>query len=232
MKKGEVPELSKEEFIDKVARDDMYAKQYGELKHIYGEMWRRWPATDGRTVDQVQWVVDEIRRDPDCHNALVTAWNPEFLYDMAPAGKALRFPICHNMFQFNVKDGKLSGQLYQRTADMFLGVPFNIASYALLTVIIAKVTGYEPGEFIHTFGDAHIYDNHFDQVKEQLSRKPFLFPTLSIDDRVKEIDDFKPEHAILGTYEAHASIKAELSPTGGAKTQDWEDYLKKQKKKD
>lgn len=229
MKEGTVPELSKEEFIEKIAKDDAYAKKHGELERIYGEMWRRWPAIDGRKVDQLQWVVDEIRRDPDCHNALVSSWDPEFLYDMALPGKALRFPICHNMYQFNVKDGKLSGQLYQRTADMFLGVPFNIASYALLTMIIARVTGYEPGEFIHTFGDAHIYDNHFDQVKEQLSRKPFPLPTLVIDESVKEIDDFRPEHALLGVYQAHPPIKGELSPTGGMKDQNWEDYLKKQK---
>jgi len=226
MEKGEVPEMTMEEFIKKMAADDSFAAKHGELKHIYGEMWRRWPARDGRTVDQVQWLVNELRKDADAHNTLVNSWNPEYLYQMARPEQASRFPVCHNMYQCNVKNGKLSLQLYQRTADMFLGVPFNIASYALLALILAKVTGNEPGEFIHTFGDAHIYNNHFEQVREQLTRGPKPFPKLTIDDSVKEIDDFKPERAKLENYEAHPPIKAELTPTGGLATDSWKKFVK------
>ena len=227
-----LPKLTKKEFIGKIKTDKRFAARWGELPRIYGELWRRWPAKNGRTVDQVQWIVDEVKRDPDCHNAVVNAWNPEYLYGMALPKEACRFPICHNTWQVNVKNGKLSLQLYQRSADIFLGVPFNIASYALLAHILAKVTGNEPGEFIHTFGDVHIYGDHFEQVKEQLSRKPFKLPTLSIDDAVRTIDDFHPEHAILSMYQAHPSIKAQLSPTGGVYTDDfrknWRKLLQKQ----
>jgi thymidylate synthase len=231
MEKKEVPELTMEEFIQKIAEDNEFAKKYGELKHIYGEMWRRWPAKDGRGIDQVQWVVNEIKKDPDCHNALVNSWNPEYLYEMAKPEEASRFPICHNMYQCNVKNGKLSLQLYQRSADMFLGVPFNIASYALLTIILAKVTGNEPGEFVHTFGDVHIYGTHIEQVKEQLAREPKPFPKLTISDEVKTIDDFRPEHAQLENYESHPPIKAELAPTGGLATKNWKDFVKDKVKK-
>lgn len=231
MESGGLPEMTKEEFIEKIAGDEVFARTYGELSKIYGEMWRRWPAKDGRGVDQVRWVFEEIKKDPDCHNALVNSWNPEYLYEMAKPEEASRFPICHNMYQLNVKDGKLSLQLYQRSADMFLGVPFNIASYALLTMIFAKAAGYQPGEFIHTFGDAHIYENHIDQVKEQLSREPLPFPVLRIDDAVKDIDDFRPEHAHLENYQAHPPIRAELKATGGLKTQSWEKYTKKKDQK-
>jgi thymidylate synthase len=220
-------EMSKEEFVTKIKEDEAFAKQFGELKHIYGEMWRRWPAKDGRGVDQLRWAVNEIVQDPDCHNALVNSWNPEYLYTMAKPEEALRFPICHNMYQLNVKEGKVSLCLYQRSADMFLGVPFNIASYALLTMVIARATGYEPGEFVHTLGDTHIYENHIDQVKEQLSREPYPFPTLTIDESVKDIDDFRPEHAHLEGYEAHAPIKAKMAAVGGVVSKDWKEYAGK-----
>lgn len=226
MEKGDVPEMTKEEFIAKIANDEAFAETYGGLKHIYGEMWRHWPAKDGRKVDQLRWVVNELREDSDAHNTLVNSWNPEYLYSMANPSEACRFPICHNMFQCNIKNGKLSLHLYQRSADIFLGVPFNIASYALLTHILAKATGTEPGEFIHTFGDVHIYENHMDQAKEQLTREPKPFPTLSIDESVKDIDDFLPEHAHLSNYDSHPSIKAELKVTGGLRSKNWEAYLK------
>jgi len=225
MLKGEIAAMTKEEFIEKIKTDNEFSKKHGELKHIYGEMWRRWPASDGRTVDQVRWVVNELKRDPDCHNALVTSWNPEFLYDMAKPGEALRFPICHNMYQFNVKNGRLSCQLYQRSADMFLGVPFNIASYALLTLIIARFAGYEPGEFVHTFGDVHIYNEHIEQVKEQLTREPRPFPTVTINPTVADVDNFRPEHVELEGYDPHPMIKAALNPTGGLSTEDWKGYV-------
>lgn len=225
MLKGEVPEMTQDEFIAKIETDNRFAEKFGELKHIYGEMWRRWPATDGRTIDQVRWVINELKSDPDCHNALINSWSPEFLYDMAKPGEALRFPVCHNMYQFNIKNGYLSCQLYQRTADMFLGVPFNIASYALLTVIIAHLTGNKPGEFIHTFGDAHIYANHKEQVKEQLTREPRPFPTVSIDSNIRELDDLRPEHVKLEGYNPYDAIKAPLTPTGGLTTDDWKQYV-------
>lgn len=210
------PELSREEFIKKLETDDEFARQHGELPKIYGELWRRWPTrTPGQTIDQLAWAVQEVKNDPAAHNLIVNSWNPEYLYTMATKDDASRFPICHNMYQFNIIDGKLSLQLYQRTADMFLGVPFNIASYALLAMILAQVTGYKPGEFVHTFGDAHIYENHIDQVKEQLKREPKPFPKVELDPSVRNIDDFKPELVKLIGYDPHPPIKAELSVSGG-----------------
>lgn len=211
---GLVPALTKEEFIEHIGRDEVFAKEHGELPHIYGEHWRRWQATDGRTIDQLGWVVDELTKDPDAHNAIVTSWNPEYLYAMARPGEGARFPICHNMYQVNIKNGKVCLQLYQRSADIFLGVPFNIASYALLTHVIAGVLGREAGEFVHTFGDVHMYENHREQVKEQLSRSPKTFPTLTVDS-VRTLGDFTPDHVHLEGYDPHDTIKAELTVAGG-----------------
>lgn len=207
--------LTKEEFIDKIAKDSKFAKQWGELPHIYGEMWRRWQAKDGRSVDQLAWVIKELTDDPNAHNALVSSWNPEYLYTMAKPGKGARFPICHNMYQVNIKNGKVCLQLYQRSADIFLGVPFNIASYALLTVIIAKILNREPGEFVHTFGDVHIYENHFEAVKEQLKRKPMPFPKLRIEGKNVTLKSFSLDMVKLENYDAHPPIKAELTVAGG-----------------
>lgn len=215
VEEGKLPELSKEEFVEKIKTDDQFAKEYGNLPKIYGEQWRAWPATDGRKVDQLAWVIDELKKDPDAHNTLVTSWNPQFLYAMANPGEACRFPICHNLYQVNIKNGKVCLQLYQRSADMFLGVPFNIASYALLTVIIAKILGREPGEFIHTLGDYHIYENHKEQVKEQLSREPKPFPKISILGENITLDSFRPEMVKLEGYDPHPPIKGELSVVGG-----------------
>lgn len=212
--KGELPALTKEEFIGKIASEAEFAKTHGVLPRIYGELWRHWPTGDGDSLDQLAWVIDELRKDPDAHNTIVTSWNPEYLYSMAKPGKASKFPICHNMYQVNIKKGKVCLQLYQRSADMFLGVPFNIASYALLTIIIAKILGRESGEFIHTFGDFHIYENHKEQVKEQLSREPKSFPTVSIEDPVT-LDSFLPIQVKLENYDPHPMIKGELSVVGG-----------------
>lgn len=208
-------EFTKEEFIEKIRTDNKFAKKWGELRHIYGESWRRWPTGTDRTIDQLRWIVNELTEDPDARNAIVTSWDPKYLYSMALKKDANRFPICHNMYQVSQKDGKLYLQLYQRSADLFLGVPFNIASYALLTIILAKVLNLEPGEFVHTFGDAHIYENHIDQMKEQLSRKPRQLPTVTIDDRVKDIDDFRPEFVTLENYDPHPALKGELTVAGG-----------------
>lgn len=209
------PEMSKEDFVKKLETNDAFAKKWGSLPHIYGEMWRAWPASDGRKIDQLQWVIDELRKDPDAHNTIVSAWNPEFLYAMAKPGEGVRFPICHNMYQVNIKHGKVCLQLYQRSADIFLGVPFNIASYALLTMVIAKLLGREPGEFVHTFGDVHIYETHKKQAKEQIARLPKTLPKISFTKTFKSLDTFRPEYVELVGYNPHPPIKAELAVVGG-----------------
>lgn len=213
-KQGMFPLLSKEEFIAKIAGDDAFAKIHGELPHIYGEMWRRWSAKDGRRIDQLAWAVEELRTDPGCHNAIVTSWNPEYLYSMAKPEEVNHFPICHNMYQMNIKNEKVSLQLYQRSADIFLGVPFNIASYALLAHIVAHILGREVGEFVHTFGDVHIYENHFEAAREQLTREPKPFPKISISPEATNLETFKPEHVTLEGYDAHPPIKAEFTVAG------------------
>jgi thymidylate synthase len=212
---GQAKLKSKEEFIQAIGEDKAFAKKWGNLPKIYGEMWRRFPTRTKRTIDQVQWVVDEIKADPAAHNLIVNSWDPEYLYTMAAKKDASRFPICHNMYQVNIIDGKLSLQLYQRSADLFLGVPFNIASYALLALILAKVTGYEVGEFILTFGDVHIYESHLEQVKEQLKREPLPFPTVTFSHEFNTVDEFKTEYVVLDNYQFHPPIKAPLSASGG-----------------
>lgn len=213
-KRGKWPEMTKEAFIGKIKDDAEFAKKHGELKNIYGDMWRHWPAKDGRGIDQLGWAVEELRQDPGAHNAIVTSWNPEYLYSMAKPDEVNHFPICHNMYQMNIKHGKLSLQLYQRSADIFLGVPFNIASYALLAMIIAKILGREPGEFVHTFGDVHYYEDHVEPIKGQLSRAPKPFPRVKISDAVTSIDSFRPEHVTLEGYEPEGAIKAEFTTAG------------------
>jgi thymidylate synthase len=215
VERNKVQDMTKEQFIQKITEDKNFAEKYGNLPKIYGESWRRWPTRTNRTIDQLGWVIQELKDDPDAKNLIITSWNPEYLYTMATHEDASRFPICHNMYQVSQRDGKLSLQLYQRSADLFLGVPFNIASYALLTIIMAQITGYEPGEFIHTFGDVHIYENHIDQVKEQLKREPRPFPTLKIDPSVKHLDDFLPEHVTLEDYDPYPVLKGELTVAGG-----------------
>ena len=228
--KGIEKEMTKEEFIEKMAKDEDFAEKHGNLPHVYGDMWRHWPTRTERTIDQLQWLIDNVRKDKSTHSALVSAWNPEYLYEMASSGDACRFPMCHILYQVNTNGGKLSLQLYQRTADVFLGVPFNIASYALFALILAQITGNKPGEFIHTFGDLHYYENHVDAIKEQLQRKPLPFPTIKIDPSIKEINDFKPELVELIGYEAHPPIKAALTPVGGIVTKAWKDFVQKNKK--
>lgn len=207
--------LTKEEFIEKIRTDEKFAKKWGELPRIYGEMWRKWPTRSGRVIDQLKWVLQELKDDPDAKNLIVNSWNPEYLYSMANKADTSYFPVCHNMYQISNRNGRLSLQLYQRSSDLFLGVPFNIASYALLTIILAKIAGLESGEFIHTFGDVHIYENHIEQVKQQLKRKPKPFPTVRIEGSLVDLDDFKPEMVILENYNSHPVLKGELTVAGG-----------------
>lgn len=182
---------------------DEWADENGDLGPVYGKQWRSWAAPDGRVIDQIANLVENLKTNPNSRRHIVSAWNPADVDDMA-------LPPCHCLFQFFVADGKLSCQLYQRSADVFLGVPFNIASYALLTLMVAKVVGLEPGEFVHTFGDAHLYLNHLDQAREQLTREPFDFPTLKIADK-RDLFGFAYEDFTLEGYQAHPHIKAEVS---------------------
>lgn len=202
----EFAELYKQQmalFQEKVLADDEFAKKYGDLGPVYGKQWRSWAATDGGQIDQLKNVVESIKHNPDSRRHLVTAWNPEFIDDMA-------LPPCHIMFQFYVADGKLSCQLYQRSADVFLGVPFNIASYALLTHLVAQECGLEPGEFIHTTGDTHLYVNHLEQVQEQLSREPKALPTLKLTEGKSMFDMDMADIQIEG-YDPHPRIKAPVA---------------------
>lgn len=211
-------ELTKEEYVAKIKNlpaDHQFVKKYGELGPVYGVQWRRWPASDGRKIDQVKWAIEKIKKTPERRHIVISAWNPEFVYEMAVPGQSVALPPCHTLFQFNVTSGKLSCQLYQRSADLFLGVPFNIASYALFTMIFAHLTGYPAGEFVHTFGDAHIYSNHFEQVKEQLKREPRPFPTMKINPKLKDIDNIKYEDFTLENYDPWPAIKGEVTVVGG-----------------
>lgn len=220
MENGEVTELSFEDFIEKIRDDESFANEHGDLAKVYGKMWRGWTATDGRNIDQLAWAIDNIKNFPHRKSTVVSAWNPEYLYSMALPGEALTYPLCHILYHFNVIDGKLSMLLYQRSADMFLGVPFNIASYSILLKIIAHLTGYEPGEFVHTLGDAHIYGNHVEQVKEQLSREPMEFPNITINPNLKSLDDLTFEDIIVHDYHSHATIKGEMTVAGGFNEKD------------
>ena len=183
---------------------DEWADENGDLGPVYGHQWRSWPAPNGGVIDQLSMVIDTIKQNPDSRRMLVTAWNPAEVDQMA-------LPPCHCLFQFYVADGKLSCQLYQRSADVFLGVPFNIASYALLTMMVAQVCGLEPGEFVHTTGDTHIYRNHFDQVATQLSREPRPLPRMRLNPDVRSLFDFKYEDFTLEGYDPWPAIKAPVA---------------------
>ena len=201
-KYSESPEFkgeSMDEFVEKIKNDDEFAKKWGDLGPVYGKQWRNFEG-----VDQLKNIIDEIKRNPDSRRLIVSSWNPKEVPNMA-------LPPCHSLYQFYVIDGKLSLQLYQRSGDIFLGIPFNIASYALLLMMVAKVTGLEPGTFVHTIGDAHIYSNHIEQVNLQLSREPFPLPKMIIHGNQKNIEDFKYEDFELVDYQCHARIKGAVA---------------------
>jgi thymidylate synthase len=183
---------------------DEWADGNGDLGPVYGKQWRSWEGKDGKVIDQVTELIQQIKKNPDSRRLIISAWNVADLPEMA-------LMPCHNMFQFYVAEGKLSCQLYQRSADVFLGVPFNIASYALLTMMIARVCDLEPGEFVHTFGDVHIYSNHMEQVNMQLSRQPFPLPNMKLNPEVKDIFDFRFEDFTLENYHSHPAIKAPVA---------------------
>jgi len=183
---------------------DEWADENGELGPVYGKQWRSWTAADGKTIDQISDVIAQIKKNPDSRRLIVSAWNVAELPDMA-------LMPCHTLFQFYVAEGKLSCQLYQRSADVFLGVPFNIASYALLTMMMAQVCDLQTGDFIHTFGDVHIYNNHMEQIRLQLSRSPYPLPTMKLNPTIKDIFDFKFEDFTLENYQSHPAIKAPVA---------------------
>lgn len=194
-----------------------WATETGELGPVYGKQWRSWEGPNGETIDQVAQLVEEIKTNPNSRRLVLSAWNPVVLPDVkyspvenAKMGKQA-LPPCHCLFQFYVADGKLSCQLYQRSADVFLGVPFNIASYALLTMMIAQVTGLEPGDFVHTFGDVHLYSNHFEQAETQLARAPLPLPVMTLNPDIKSLFDFSYEDFTLTGYEHHPSISAPIA---------------------
>ncbi len=195
-------------FVQTIKQDSSFAKQWGELGPVYGKQWRRWTGPDGKSIDQIAAAIEQIKKNPGSRRNVVSAWNVADVYGHTKSAP----PLCHTLFQFYVhNDNRLSCQLYQRSADLFLGVPFNIASYSLLTCMIAQVCGLEPGEFVHTLGDAHIYQNHVDQVKEQLSREPKPLPTLRLNPAITDINDFRFEDITFENYDPHPAIKAPIA---------------------
>lgn len=218
--KNDIPTMTQEDFIAKLKAepaDSEFVKKWGDIITVYGRMWRRWPASHGREIDQIAWVIEGLKEAPFRKSYVVSAWNPDFIYAMAAEENKNEVPpFCHTTFQFAVTEGdKLNLGLYQRSADSFLGVPFNIASYALLLQMVAQITGLRPGEFVHSFGDVHAYSNHFDQIKEQITREPYPFPTMKLNPAKMNIDDFVLEDFTLEGYESHPALKAEIANIGG-----------------
>ncbi|MEJ6400655.1 thymidylate synthase [Nicoliella lavandulae] len=197
-------QAEKQRFCERILTDDQFADQFGNLGDVYGSQWRHWQTRNGESIDQIKNVIETIKTHPDSRRMIVSAWNPEDVPSMA-------LPPCHTLFQFYVNDGKLSCQLYQRSGDIFLGVPFNIASYALLTCLIAKETGLVPGEFVHTLGDAHIYSNHIEQVKEQLTRTPKPSPKLWLNPDKHSIFDYGMDDIKVIGYDSYPAIKAPVA---------------------
>jgi len=230
IERGEMPALTQDEFIAKIkeeSADSEFVKKWGELGPVYGRQWRKWKASDGRVLDQLYWAIEKTKKYPDRKHVVVSAWNPEFVYEMALPGSSMAIPPCHTLFNVNVTNNRLSLALYQRSADTFLGVPFNIASYALLALILAQVCGYEPGEFVHMLGDTHIYSDHYDQVNEQMTREPRPFPKIKINSERKNIDDFVFDDFELIDYNPHETIKADITVVGGFNEKDRDQFTKK-----
>ncbi|MEN9328282.1 MAG: thymidylate synthase [Candidatus Parcubacteria bacterium] len=200
--------MTQEEFIKQIKEDESFAAQWGDLGPVYGVQWRHWKTPDGKEIDQIADVIDQIKKNPFSRRLIVTAWNPAEIGDIVKHGG---LPPCHTLFQFYVVDNKLSCQLYMRSNDLFLGAPFNIASYSLLTMMVAQVTGLQVGEYIHTMADAHLYSNHFEQAKLQISRDIRPLPTMNIRSSVKNINDFTYEDFTLQNYEPHPPIKAPVA---------------------
>ena len=214
MQMGKVKQRTLKEFVGKMVEDDKFAQKWGDIGPVYGVQWRQWPTGDGRTIDQLKWAIEKIKAKPQKKHYIVSAWNPAYIYEMARTREeSMVIAPCHTFFHINIDESshKLSLQLYQRSADMFLGVPFNIASYSLLLMMMAQVTGLQPGEFIHTLGDAHIYNNHLEQVRLQLTREPRKLPVMKINPGVKSIFDFQFEDFELSGYDPHPHIKGEIA---------------------
>jgi thymidylate synthase len=216
MDKGKIKNLSLKKFIAKAKANKSFMKKWSDIGPVYGVQWRHWPAEGGRKIDQLKWAIDKIKEKPQKKHYVISAWNAGSIYEMAPTrAKSMVIAPCHTMFHINITGDRLSLLLYQRSSDMFLGVPFNIASYALLTLILAHITGYKPGHFVHTFGDAHIYENHFNQVKEQLKRTPRKLPTVKINPKVESIDKLKFDDFKLSNYDPYPPIRAKITIVGG-----------------
>lgn len=208
---NEIYQQELKSFCQRVLEDDEFAEKYGDLGNVYGKQWRNWTTSDGESIDQLQDAIDQIKHNPDSRRIIVNAWNPEDVINAGGKGSKAALPPCHVMFQFYVADGKLSCMLTQRSGDQFLGIPYNVSSYSLLTYLIAHECGLEVGEFVHSIGDAHIYSNHLQQVKEQLSREPRPFPTLSINSEKTSIFDIEMEDLIIEGYNPHPAIKAPVA---------------------
>ncbi|MFH0943007.1 MAG: thymidylate synthase [Candidatus Beckwithbacteria bacterium] len=208
--------LPYEVFLAQIKTNKAFLSKWGELGPVYGVQWRRWPVNQKKTVDQLGWAIAKIKKYPVKKHYIISAWNAGCIYEMSGSHAAsMVIAPCHTLFHINIAGNKLSLLLYQRSADMFLGVPFNIASYSLLTLMLAQVTGYQPGEFIHTFGDAHIYANHLGQVRQQLKRKPRPFPQIKLNPQIKTIDDFKFSDFKVENYHPYPPIKADITVVGG-----------------
>lgn len=215
VKEKKAKKLTFEQFMDNIENKPGFVEKHGDLGPVYGVQWRNWPSGNKR-IDQLGWAIKKIKKYPQKKHYLISSWNAGCIYEMSGSHSAsMVIAPCHTMYHINITGDKLSLLLYQRSADMFLGVPFNIASYALLTLMLAQVTGYQPGEFVHTFGDAHVYENHFDQVKEQLKRKPKPFPKMKLNPKVKSIDKFTINDFKVLNYNPYPPIKGDITVVGG-----------------
>jgi thymidylate synthase len=212
---GETDFMDLAQYLDKVKSDDQFATKYADLGPAYPVNWRHFKGEGDREADQIAWIISGLKKKPERKSYVVSAWHPVYTYEMARVGESMALPPCHTTFQFCVNDGKLNCALFQRSADMFLGIPFNIASYALLTMMVAQVTGLPVGEFVHFLGDSHIYSNHMDQVKEQIARQPRSFPSMKINPDITDIDSFALEDFTIENYDPHPPLKAPITNIGG-----------------